>query len=327
MTVSQTDRLTADDALLHPFLANAHQTPSPASTSDLLPLIKERFDGKKTFKRAIFTVRAAKMLSEGGKRLHAEKEVVQRVQQARDEAELEAVSPEISSFPPSPSHAHSHALGRIETDDLSLGERGACPGVERRLVWQLNRVCLSCSPPCAFVGVAVSAAVLVGAGGAGVAGRTRDENVEALFVSAMNSVPQSLPVPSTGALKLAPASDSSNALSVTKRLTTELMALMMEGPQGISAFPEDDADLTRWKGRLEGAEVSPARRRDDADGPGHAVRRARVRHLPLVPVQLPVRRANGPLRNGLLSYVSRPRSRPPSCPRVPACPTRERNEC
>lgn len=31
---------------------------------------------------------------------------------------------------------------------------------------------------------------------------------------------------------------------------------MMSPAEGISAFPSDDGDLTNWKGRLEGAEVS-----------------------------------------------------------------------
>lgn len=39
------------------------------------------------------------------------------------------------------------------------------------------------------------------------------------------------------------------------RLSSELMSLMMSSPAGISAFPESDADLTFWKGRIEGAEV------------------------------------------------------------------------
>ena len=32
------------------------------------------------------------------------------------------------------------------------------------------------------------------------------------------------------------------------------MSLMMACPSGISAFPEDDGDLTKWAGRIEGAE-------------------------------------------------------------------------
>lgn len=40
------------------------------------------------------------------------------------------------------------------------------------------------------------------------------------------------------------------------RLQSELMSLMMASPEGISAFPASDSDLTKWKGRLQGAEVS-----------------------------------------------------------------------
>lgn len=40
------------------------------------------------------------------------------------------------------------------------------------------------------------------------------------------------------------------------RLSSELMSLMMSCPAGISAFPADDSDLTFWKGRIEGADVS-----------------------------------------------------------------------
>ena len=43
--------------------------------------------------------------------------------------------------------------------------------------------------------------------------------------------------------------------SPTRRLSSELMALMMGAPAGISAFPESDSDLTFWRGRIEGAEV------------------------------------------------------------------------
>ncbi|KAM0754868.1 hypothetical protein T439DRAFT_297274 [Meredithblackwellia eburnea MCA 4105] len=57
--------------------------------------------------------------------------------------------------------------------------------------------------------------------------------------------------------KRAPANtDQSGPSGVTKRLTNELMALMMGSPAGISAFPASDGDLTFWKGTLAGAEAT-----------------------------------------------------------------------
>jgi len=41
--------------------------------------------------------------------------------------------------------------------------------------------------------------------------------------------------------------------SVTKRLSNELMALMMSSPPGISAFPSSDENIFEWVGRLEGS--------------------------------------------------------------------------
>ncbi|EIN07671.1 hypothetical protein PUNSTDRAFT_88295 [Punctularia strigosozonata HHB-11173 SS5] len=41
--------------------------------------------------------------------------------------------------------------------------------------------------------------------------------------------------------------------NVTKRLSNELMALMMSSSPGISAFPKSDANLFEWAGTIEGA--------------------------------------------------------------------------
>ncbi|KAF8626164.1 hypothetical protein AX15_005054 [Amanita polypyramis BW_CC] len=41
--------------------------------------------------------------------------------------------------------------------------------------------------------------------------------------------------------------------SVTKRLGSELMALMMTSSPGISAFPKSDGNLFEWIGTIEGA--------------------------------------------------------------------------
>lgn len=40
--------------------------------------------------------------------------------------------------------------------------------------------------------------------------------------------------------------------SVTKRLQSELMQLMINAPAGVSAFPENDANLLVWAGTIEG---------------------------------------------------------------------------
>ncbi|CDK25340.1 unnamed protein product [Kuraishia capsulata CBS 1993] len=45
--------------------------------------------------------------------------------------------------------------------------------------------------------------------------------------------------------------------SVTKRLQSELMQLMMSNVPGISAFPESDSDLLSWRGMVEGPTETP----------------------------------------------------------------------
>ncbi|KAI0798091.1 ubiquitin-conjugating enzyme/RWD-like protein [Abortiporus biennis] len=47
-------------------------------------------------------------------------------------------------------------------------------------------------------------------------------------------------------------SQSEAAGSVTKRLSSELMTLMMSSSPGISAFPKSDANLFEWAGTIEG---------------------------------------------------------------------------
>ncbi|KAK7043760.1 Ubiquitin-conjugating enzyme E2 C [Paramarasmius palmivorus] len=54
--------------------------------------------------------------------------------------------------------------------------------------------------------------------------------------------------------KSAPANSSSQvAGSVAKRLSNELMTLMMSSSPGISAFPKSDGNLFEWVGTIEGA--------------------------------------------------------------------------
>ncbi|ODV60749.1 putative E2 ubiquitin-protein ligase UBC11 [Ascoidea rubescens DSM 1968] len=45
--------------------------------------------------------------------------------------------------------------------------------------------------------------------------------------------------------------------SVSKRLQSELVQLMMSSTPGISAFPEDDSNLLKWFGTIEGPEDTP----------------------------------------------------------------------
>ncbi|EPQ58259.1 hypothetical protein GLOTRDRAFT_114723 [Gloeophyllum trabeum ATCC 11539] len=53
--------------------------------------------------------------------------------------------------------------------------------------------------------------------------------------------------------KVGVAGSSSDASgSVTKRLSNELMQLMMSSSPGISAFPKSDANLFEWVGTIEG---------------------------------------------------------------------------
>ncbi|KAJ3572810.1 hypothetical protein NP233_g2831 [Leucocoprinus birnbaumii] len=47
-------------------------------------------------------------------------------------------------------------------------------------------------------------------------------------------------------------SNQQSAGSVTKRLSNELMTLMMSSSPGISAFPKNDGNLFEWVGTIEG---------------------------------------------------------------------------
>jgi len=60
-------------------------------------------------------------------------------------------------------------------------------------------------------------------------------------------------VPARSSAKSAVAgSGNESAGSVTKRLSNELMTLMMSSSPGISAFPKSDANLFEWVGTIEG---------------------------------------------------------------------------
>ncbi|KII88892.1 hypothetical protein PLICRDRAFT_175146 [Plicaturopsis crispa FD-325 SS-3] len=68
----------------------------------------------------------------------------------------------------------------------------------------------------------------------------------------MEQVTSSLGPARTSAKSTAPGSSSEVAGSVTKRLSNELMTLMMSASPGISAFPKSDANLFEWIGTIEG---------------------------------------------------------------------------
>ncbi|KAI9719470.1 MAG: Ubiquitin-conjugating enzyme E2 11 [Candelaria pacifica] len=65
-----------------------------------------------------------------------------------------------------------------------------------------------------------------------------------------NSAPDAPTVAET--TKLSSTSRRQDAQSVTKRLQTELMQLMMSSTPGISAFPDGDGNLLSWTGTITG---------------------------------------------------------------------------
>ncbi|KAL0947300.1 hypothetical protein HGRIS_013419 [Hohenbuehelia grisea] len=68
----------------------------------------------------------------------------------------------------------------------------------------------------------------------------------------MEQVTSSLAPPRSSTKSSVTDSSSQVAGSVTKRLSNELMTLMMSSPPGISAFPKGDGNLFEWAGTLEG---------------------------------------------------------------------------
>ncbi|KAJ9223669.1 hypothetical protein DTO169C6_4021 [Paecilomyces variotii] len=59
------------------------------------------------------------------------------------------------------------------------------------------------------------------------------------------------------ASKLAPSAQRTDTQSVTKRLQTELMQLMLSPPPGISAFPNADGNLLAWTATIVGPTETP----------------------------------------------------------------------
>ncbi|KAM6577627.1 hypothetical protein CsatB_029464 [Cannabis sativa] len=73
-------------------------------------------------------------------------------------------------------------------------------------------------------------------------------------MAAVNGYPDNTPVgPNTSPAKQAPPpAKTVDSQSVLKRLQSELMALMMGGDPGVSAFPEED-NIFCWKGTITGS--------------------------------------------------------------------------
>lgn len=55
----------------------------------------------------------------------------------------------------------------------------------------------------------------------------------------------------------ATARHTSDNTSLSKRLQSELMNLMMSCPSGISAFPDSDTDLSKWTATIAGPDATP----------------------------------------------------------------------
>lgn len=75
-------------------------------------------------------------------------------------------------------------------------------------------------------------------------------------MDAQNTNPLDASMSTASKLANAP-SQAPDGHSVTKRLQSELMQLMMSSPPGVSAFPESDANMLLWKGTIEGPDGTP----------------------------------------------------------------------
>ncbi|KAF8556902.1 hypothetical protein OG21DRAFT_1596191 [Imleria badia] len=69
----------------------------------------------------------------------------------------------------------------------------------------------------------------------------------------MDQITSSLAPSRTSQKSAAPGPNADGPGSVTKRLSSELMSLMMSSSPGISAFPKNDSNLFEWAGTIEGA--------------------------------------------------------------------------
>ncbi|KAJ4840792.1 Ubiquitin-conjugating enzyme E2 20 [Turnera subulata] len=66
------------------------------------------------------------------------------------------------------------------------------------------------------------------------------------------NTPVNTPAPATPSKQTVAPAKMVDTQSVLRRLQSELMALMMSGESGISAFPEDD-NIFLWKGTITGS--------------------------------------------------------------------------
>lgn len=98
LTVSSEERLTSQAALAHPWFESVGEpgVVDPAShngeTQNLLPQLKRQFDAKKTFRKAIATVRASNRFMQGtGMPSNEVVELMREVEKGQAEAAAETV--------------------------------------------------------------------------------------------------------------------------------------------------------------------------------------------------------------------------------------------
>ncbi|KAM0787260.1 hypothetical protein ACM66B_006495 [Microbotryomycetes sp. NB124-2] len=104
LTIDKSQRMTAHQALQHPWLASARNNSSSGSSGlgggnvtqdqgvDLLPTLKKKFDAKQTLRRAMFTVRAGVILDAKRSKTLTPQEVefASKVQEGMRQSEREA---------------------------------------------------------------------------------------------------------------------------------------------------------------------------------------------------------------------------------------------
>lgn len=66
LTITPSSRMTAHEALQHPWVNPPYENAKVGSGEDLLPTVKKNFNARRTLHRAIDTVRAINKLREGG---------------------------------------------------------------------------------------------------------------------------------------------------------------------------------------------------------------------------------------------------------------------